>query len=90
MPTLEKEVYVMFEDSTAQVKGYLGCNGFGGKFVSDNGGGLVIRVGNAYVGVDGFCVGLPGLLPSPKSSAKLIVVTFPRASFAETALPRMS
>lgn len=42
MPTLEKEVYMMFEDSTAQVKGYLGCNGFGGKFVADNSGGLVI------------------------------------------------
>lgn len=38
----DREVFVIFEDSTAQVKGFLGCNGFGGKYVADANGALAI------------------------------------------------
>ncbi|GEP95197.1 META domain-containing protein [Chitinophaga cymbidii] len=42
LPAMEKEVFMVFEDSTSAVKGFLGCNGFGGKYVADASGGLVI------------------------------------------------
>lgn len=42
LPATEKEVFMVFQDSTSEVKGFLGCNGFGGKYVADATGSLVI------------------------------------------------
>lgn len=42
LPAMEKEVFMVFQDSSAQVMGFLGCNGFGGKYVADASGGLAI------------------------------------------------
>lgn len=42
LPATDKEVFMMFMDSSAEVRGFLGCNGFGGKYVADANGGIAI------------------------------------------------
>ncbi|MGE7773099.1 META domain-containing protein [Chitinophaga sp. NPDC101104] len=37
-----KEIYMQFVDSSSQVRGHLGCNGFGGKFVATPTGELAV------------------------------------------------
>ncbi|WP_164714372.1 META domain-containing protein [Chitinophaga rhizosphaerae] len=37
-----KEIYMQFLDSSSQVRGHLGCNGFGGKFVATPTGELAV------------------------------------------------
>lgn len=38
----DKEIYMQFADSTSEVRGFLGCNGFGGKYLATPGGDLQI------------------------------------------------
>lgn len=38
----EKEIYMQFVDSSSQVRGHLGCNGFGGKFLATPAGELAV------------------------------------------------
>ncbi|WP_298717742.1 META domain-containing protein [Chitinophaga sp.] len=38
----EKEIYMQFVDSSSQVRGHLGCNGFGGKFLATPTGDLAV------------------------------------------------
>lgn len=37
-----KEIYMQFVDSSSQVRGHLGCNGFGGKFLATATGDLQV------------------------------------------------
>lgn len=38
----EKEIFMQFVDSSSQVRGHLGCNGFGGKFLATPTGDLAV------------------------------------------------
>lgn len=38
----EKEIFMMFADTSSEVRGFLGCNGFGGKYVATPTGDLQI------------------------------------------------
>lgn len=40
--SMPREVFVRFRDSASQVQGFLGCNGFGAKYVTDTEGNLRI------------------------------------------------
>lgn len=42
VPVTEKPIYVTFTDSSSQIQGFLGCNGFGGKFLATAKGDLQI------------------------------------------------
>ncbi|AWO01583.1 hypothetical protein DLD77_07685 [Chitinophaga alhagiae] len=42
IPPGDREIYMQFTDSASQVSGFLGCNGFGGKYLATPGGDLQI------------------------------------------------
>lgn len=41
-PPNEKDIFIFFVDTSSQVQGFLGCNGFGGKYLATANGDLQI------------------------------------------------
>ncbi|SIO45307.1 META domain-containing protein [Chitinophaga niabensis] len=42
IPPSEKDIYISFVDTSSQIQGFLGCNGFGGKYLATAQGDLQI------------------------------------------------